>query len=86
MFVQNICNQLVICIVLHSLFQIIMLNAFRKNKLLFSVYFLYQVSECSTLRQIQQQGGGLTGPFKEGVITKWLQSQNITELDYKRVS
>ncbi|VDP16986.1 unnamed protein product [Schistosoma margrebowiei] len=40
--------------------------------------------ECSTLRQIQQQGGGLTGPFKEGVITKWLQSQNITELDYKR--
>ncbi|TNN14949.1 Phosphatidylinositol 4-phosphate 3-kinase C2 domain-containing subunit alpha [Schistosoma japonicum] len=46
--------------------------------------FIELVSECSTLRQIQQQGGGLTGPFKEGVITKWLQSQNITELDYKR--
>nr|CAH8830159.1 unnamed protein product [Trichobilharzia regenti] len=46
--------------------------------------FIELVSECSTLRQIQQQGGGLTGAFKEGVITKWLQSQNITELDYKR--
>ncbi|KAF5400632.1 hypothetical protein PHET_06179 [Paragonimus heterotremus] len=42
------------------------------------------VSECSTLRQIQQQGGGLTGPFKESMITRWLQSQNTTELDYKR--
>lgn len=42
------------------------------------------VCECSTLRQIQQQGGGITGPFKECVITKWLQSQNTTELDYKR--
>ncbi|CAL8094697.1 unnamed protein product [Calicophoron daubneyi] len=42
------------------------------------------VSECCTLRQIQQQGGGLTGPFKESVITTWLQSQNTTELDYKR--
>ncbi|CAH8454387.1 unnamed protein product [Schistosoma turkestanicum] len=46
--------------------------------------FIELISECSTLRQIQQQGGGLTGPFKGGVITKWLQSQNITELDYKR--
>ncbi|TPP60761.1 Phosphatidylinositol 4-phosphate 3-kinase C2 domain-containing subunit alpha [Fasciola gigantica] len=42
------------------------------------------VSECSTLRQIQQQGGGLTGPFKDSVITTWIQSQNTTELDYKR--
>ncbi|KAG5448570.1 Phosphatidylinositol 4-phosphate 3-kinase C2 domain-containing subunit alpha [Clonorchis sinensis] len=42
------------------------------------------VSECCTLREIQQQGGGLTGPFKESVITNWLQSQNTTELDYIR--
>ncbi|OON19109.1 hypothetical protein X801_05030 [Opisthorchis viverrini] len=48
--------------------------------------FSDDVSECCTLREIQQQVGGLTGPFKESVITNWLQSQNTTELDYIRQS
>ncbi|VEL08162.1 unnamed protein product [Protopolystoma xenopodis] len=48
--------------------------------------FIELISECSTLRQIQQEVGGLTGVFKDSVITRWLQSQNTTELDYGRVS
>ncbi|XP_065575109.1 phosphatidylinositol 4-phosphate 3-kinase C2 domain-containing subunit alpha-like [Artemia franciscana] len=42
------------------------------------------VTEAETLRKIQGEAGGLTGPFKDRCIQQWLMKKNPDTLDYQK--
>lgn len=42
-----------------------------------------KVPHSRTLRQIQVEGGGLTGSFRDSLLVSWIQNHNPSELDYE---
>ena len=43
------------------------------------------ISNSSTLRQIQTEGGGVTGSFKDKLLTQWLMSHCSSHATWKQV-